>query len=107
MAVIAGVAVDIVANSKRPAASLCTVSGGMELCNVSAQGPISVSNRMAIAGDATWVVGAAAVAAGVVLVLVRRPPVKVEVTTGRRAPPPPPAAYLAPTLKGAVLAGSF
>ena len=100
-AVIAGVVVDVVAGSKRPAASLCKTSGGLTLCNVAAQGPISQSDRMALAGDVTWIVGAAAVAAGVALVLVRRP-------AGKDATSPPPAAaYLAPTPGGVLLTGRF
>jgi len=106
-AVIAGVAVDVVANGKRPAASLCTMSGGLTLCNVAAEGPITQSNRMAIAGDATWIAGAVAIAAGAVLVIVRRPgPVNAPVT-GQSTSASQAAAYLAPTLGGVMLAGQF
>jgi tetratricopeptide (TPR) repeat protein len=105
VALIAGIAVDIVANSKRPAPSLCKVSAGLTLCNVAAEGPITQSNRLAIAGDATWIVGAAAVAAGVALVLVRRP-LSMGATVGA-TPKPPMEAYLAPTAGGVVLGGRF
>ncbi len=103
--VIAGVVVDLIANAKRPAASLCKTTGGVTLCQTAAQDPIALSNRMAIAGDATWIAGAAAVAAGVVLVIVRRPAPQAD--AGPQAAPPPPAAYLAPRPGGLTLGGSF
>ena len=96
-AVIAGVAVDAVAVSRRPAVSLCKNVGGEELCKVEAQGPITTSNRLALAGDVTWAVGAAAIAAGAVLVLVRRPATAKDSAT----------AYLAPGLGSVVLGGQF
>jgi hypothetical protein len=101
-AVIAGVTVDLVANGKRPTSSLCMkASNGMTLCQTAAEGPIATSNRMAIAGDVTWIVGAAAVAAGVVLLVVRKKPAR------DMAAPPPAAAWVAPTAGGATLGGSF
>jgi hypothetical protein len=102
--VIAGVVVDLIANAKRPAASLCKTTGGVTLCQTAAQDPIALSNRMAIAGDVTWIAGAAAVAAGVVLVLVRRAPPS---DAGPQAAPRAPAAYLAPLPGGLMLGGSF
>jgi hypothetical protein len=104
--VIAGVAVDLVANGKRPSPSLCMkTSNGQTLCQVAAKGPISTSNTMAIAGDVTWIVGSLAVAAGVVLVVVRKKPAR------DMAAPPPAAAWVAPMVGvdggGAVLGGSF
>jgi hypothetical protein len=84
---------------------------GTTLCQGSAQGAISSSNRMAIAGDVTWILGSAAVAAGVVLIIVRRPaPASTPATTeapAAPAPPPPPAAWLAPAMGGVVLGGAF
>jgi hypothetical protein len=106
-AVIAGVAVDLVANGKRPSPSLCMkASNGQTLCQTAAEGPISTSNRMAIAGDVTWIVGAAAVATGVVLILVRKKPPR-----DMAAPPPAAALWVAPLVSvggsGAILGGSF
>jgi tetratricopeptide (TPR) repeat protein len=98
-AVIAGVAVDAVAASQRPAAALCKSVGGQELCKVEAQGPITSSSRTALAGDLTWAVGAAAIAAGAVLILMQRP------ATARDSSAP--AAYLAPGLGAVVLGGRF
>ncbi len=106
LAVIAGVSVDAAASKDRPGAGACKNVGGQNLCMTSAEGAITQSNRMAIAGDVTWIVGAAAVAAGAVLVVVRRPAPQAKDS----APPaaaPPPAAYLAPALGGVVLGGSF
>jgi hypothetical protein len=106
--VIGGVAVDIVANGKRPDPSLCKTSNGMTLCQSSASGPISTSDHLALAGDITWAVGAAAVAAGVTLILVRRNP---PAAAPDAAPPPaaaaPPAAWLAPMPGGLSLNGRF
>jgi hypothetical protein len=100
-AVIAGVSVDIVANGKRPPSALCMKSPtGQTLCQTSAEGPITTSNRMAIAGDVTWILGTVAVAAGVALVFVRRP-------HPADAAPPPRTAWLAPTPGGVLLGGSF
>ena len=104
VAVIAGVVVDFVSVSKRPDASLCKSSGGLNLCQTSAQGKISTSSTMALAGDITWAVGAAAVAAGAVLIIVRRPaPARSDV--GPPATAAPPAAWLAPG--GLILGGRF
>lgn len=99
-AVIAGVVVDAVASSARPAPSLCKPAGGQTLCEVDAQGPIATSNRLALAGDITWAVGAAAVATGVVLVLVQRPG---PATKDDAAP----TAYIAPGLGSVVLGWRF
>jgi tetratricopeptide (TPR) repeat protein len=107
-AVIAGVVVDVLANGKRPPASSCTMVSGQNLCLTSASSAISLSNRMAIAGDATWIVGAAAVATGAVLVILRRSPPPPD--AGPQQPGaalPPPAAYLAPLPGGLMLGGSF
>ncbi len=102
LAVVSGIALDAVAASKRPDPSLCKMSGGLNLCNVAAQGPITTSNHLAVAGDATWIVGAVAVAAGVALVIVRRPvTVNAEVTASA------PSVVLAPTSRGVVLVGQF
>ena len=105
-AIIAGVAVDVAASKDRPGAGVCKSVGGQNLCMSSAESAITQSNRMAIAGDVTWIIGAAAVAAGAVLVIVRRPAPQPKDS----APPaaaPAPAAYLAPALGGVVLGGSF
>ena len=65
-----------------------------------AQGPITTSNRLALAGDITWAVGAAAVAAGAVLIVVRRPGPAAKDEAA-------PAAYVAPGLGSVVLGGWF
>jgi len=72
VAVIAGVVVDGVAKSKRPPSSSCVTSSGLVLCQSSAESAITLSNRMAIAGDVTWIVGAVAVAGGVTWALLPR-----------------------------------
>jgi tetratricopeptide (TPR) repeat protein len=104
--VIGGVAVDVVANGKRPDPSLCKSSSGKTLCQSSASSAISTSDHLALAGDITWAVGAAAVAAGVTLVILRRnPPAAPDA-----APPPagaPPAAWISPMPGGLSLAGRF
>jgi hypothetical protein len=107
LAVIAGVAVDGVAAKDRPGAGACKTVGGQNLCMASAEGAISQSNRMAIAGDVTWIVGAAAVAAGAVLVILRRPTAQPQDSAPPRAAAAPPAAYLAPAPGGVILGGSF
>lgn len=101
VAIVAGVAVDAVAAKDRPASSACKTTGMGTFCMSSASGAIATSNRMAIAGDVTWIVGAAAVATGAVLVVLRRP--KQDAAPS----PPPPAAYLAPLPGGVMLGGSF
>jgi hypothetical protein len=107
-AVIAGVTVDGVAASKRPPSSLCMKSSsGQTLCQVAAESGITTSNRMAIAGDVTWIVGAAAVAAGVVLVIVKRSRPASDAAPPPAAAPPPPAAWLVPAPGGLMLGGSF
>jgi tetratricopeptide (TPR) repeat protein len=108
VAVIAGVVVDVVAKGKRPAASACKSFEGQTLCMSSASDAITQSNRMAVAGDVTWAVGAAAVAAGAVLILVRRP-AQSQAPSERAVPvaPVPPAAYLAPAPGGVMLGGWF
>jgi hypothetical protein len=98
-AVIAGVVVDVVAQGQRPAASLCKSVAGREICKVEAQGPITTSNRLALAGDVTWAVGAAAIAAGAVLILVRRPAAAKDSAA--------PAVVVAPGLGSVVLGGRF
>lgn len=74
-AVIAGVVVDGVAAGKRPSSStVCKKSGTSQLCLTSAKDDIKTSNTMAVAGDATWIIGAAAVATGAVLILTYKKP---------------------------------
>jgi tetratricopeptide (TPR) repeat protein len=99
-AVIAGVAVDIVANGKRPGADACKTTSGQTICRASAQDAIATSNRMAIAGDITWIVGAAAAAAGVTLIVVKT-------KQAHKDQAPPAAAWLAPAPGGVVLGGRF
>ncbi len=84
-AVIAGVAVDGAAASKRPDASTaCKKSGTSQLCLASAKDDIKTSNTLAVAGDVTWIIGAAAVATGGVLLLTyKRPTSKEPPKTGR------------------------
>jgi hypothetical protein len=108
-AVISGVVVDVVASTKRPGSSACKTSAGQTLCLTSAQDAITTSNRMAVAGDITWGVGAALVASGVVVVIVRRPRPLKDVGPSDTAPlpPRPPSAYLAPLPGGMMLGGSF
>jgi hypothetical protein len=88
-AVVAGVVVDGVASSVRPdAAKVCRVVGTDQICLQSAQSDITRGNRMAIGGDVTWIVGAAAIATGVVIIIIDRPKPKAQ--------PPAPIQPLAP-----------
>ena len=106
-AVISGVVVDIVAKTKRPDASACKTNGGQTLCLSTSANAIDTSNRLAIAGDVTWGIGAALIATGVVLVVVRRPRPLPPLPSDAAPPPRAPAAYLAPAPGGVMLGGSF
>jgi len=70
-AVIAGVVLDIVAFTQRPASTDCTDNKGSTLCLTSTKDPIKSSNRLAITGDVLWIVGAAAAGAGLALVILQ------------------------------------
>ncbi|MBI4952083.1 MAG: hypothetical protein HY908_08620 [Myxococcales bacterium] len=74
-AVIAGLSMDGVAASRRPdGATVCSTTTDLQLCRASARDDIAGSNALALAGDVSWILGAAAVVTGVVLV-VTAPPV--------------------------------
>jgi len=69
-AVIAGLVMDGVAASKRPnEEEACTQSGPGLLCRDALRSDIESSNTLAIAGDATWIVGSLVAAGGVVVLL--------------------------------------
>jgi tetratricopeptide (TPR) repeat protein len=104
--VLTGVLVDVAAALKRPDASLCKTTNGQTFCKAAAQGPIDLSNRLALAGDITWALGAAAVAAGAVLIFIRRPG-PVQRDSAPRPVAAPPAAWLAPAPGGVMLGGRF
>ncbi|MFO0617680.1 MAG: hypothetical protein U0414_34115 [Polyangiaceae bacterium] len=73
-AVIAGVAVDAAAAAQRPdEASVCKANGAGQVCLGSAKEDIDASNRMAIAGDVTWISGLAIAGAGAIILIVDRP----------------------------------
>ncbi|MBM4357884.1 MAG: tetratricopeptide repeat protein [Deltaproteobacteria bacterium] len=68
---IAGVALDLVAASQRSdLGGACRTTAAGQLCLASERSAIERSNTMAIAGDISWSVGAAAATAGVVVLLV-------------------------------------
>jgi tetratricopeptide (TPR) repeat protein len=100
-AIVAGVVVAAVGAGKRPDDAACKTSGGKTFCLDSARSGIQSSNTLAIAGDVTWIVGAAAAAAGVTLIVLRK------VSASKEAAAPPPAAYLVPTGTGLAIRGSF
>ncbi|MBW2458714.1 MAG: tetratricopeptide repeat protein [Deltaproteobacteria bacterium] len=67
-AVIAGVVMDIVAGTTRPSEDeACTEQGGSLLCRDALRDDIETSNQLAIAGDITWIAGAAMAAGGVIV----------------------------------------
>ncbi len=68
VAVAAGVVLDVVASGQRPdSATACAQGSGKTLCKDSAKGAIESSSTLALAGDITWIAGAAIAATGVVL----------------------------------------
>jgi tetratricopeptide (TPR) repeat protein len=69
-AVIAGVIMDGVAASQRPSEEeACLQTDGGLFCRDSLRDDIESSNRLAIAGDATWIIGSLVAASGVVVLL--------------------------------------
>ncbi len=73
-AVAAGVIMDVVANSQRPDESTaCANRGDQLLCRDALRPEIVNNNNLAIAGDVTWMAGAAMVVSGVVVLLVAGP----------------------------------
>lgn len=101
-AIIAGVSLDIVAAGKRPdATKVCKSAGDKSLCLSSAKDDIGTSKTLALAGDITWAVGAAAAAAGVALVITKK------VMASREAQAPPPAAMIVPNGAGLAVIGRF
>jgi tetratricopeptide (TPR) repeat protein len=69
-AVIAGVVMDIIAHTSRPdEAAACTDTNETLLCRESSRSDIENSNTLAIAGDITWIAGAAIAASGIGVVL--------------------------------------
>ncbi len=68
LAVVAGVVLDVVAAGQRPDPNTACASGaGKTLCKEAAKGDIESSSTLALAGDITWIAGAAIAATGVVL----------------------------------------
>lgn len=86
-AVVAGVVMDIIANSSRPdEAQACTTAGDRLLCRDAQRDDIEKSNTLAIAGDVTWIAGAVVAAAGAtVLVLTATRVIRVGGTTTERS----------------------
>lgn len=73
-AIIAGLAVDGAAAAQRPDdTQVCKPNGDETICLASAKDDIATSNRLAIAGDVTWISGVAIAAAGVIILIVDRP----------------------------------
>lgn len=73
-AIIAGVAVDGAAAAQRPDdGTVCKPNGDGTICLGSAKDDIDGSNRLAIAGDVTWISGLAIAATGVIILIVDRP----------------------------------
>jgi tetratricopeptide (TPR) repeat protein len=65
---IAGVVLDVVAAGQRPDPNtVCASGAGKTLCKESAKGGIESSSTLALAGDISWIAGAAIAATGVVL----------------------------------------
>ena len=75
-AVVAGVVMDIVAASSRPSEDeACIDQEGSLLCRDALRDDIETSNTLAIAGDITWIAGAALAAGGVVVLFTLVEPV--------------------------------
>jgi tetratricopeptide (TPR) repeat protein len=69
-AIVAGVIMDAVAAGARPdEAEACSDVDGQLLCRDDLRGDIESSNTLAIAGDITWIAGAAVAAGGVAVLL--------------------------------------
>jgi tetratricopeptide (TPR) repeat protein len=69
-AVVAGVVMDIVAGAGRPAEDeVCVDQGGQLLCTDDSRDDIERTDTLAIAGDITWIAGAAIAAGGVAVLL--------------------------------------
>lgn len=103
VAVGTGVALDLLAAGRRPdTAMACRASAGREICIDSARSDIETSNMLAIAGDVTWIAGAALAGAGIFLLLTHGG----EAEAGARR-----AAWIAPAASpkggGLALGGSF
>lgn len=98
--VIAGVVLDILAETKRPGADSCKDAGGQTYCLATAKDSIKSSNTLAITGDALWIGGAVVAATGAVLLIVLRPPATKDASPG-------PSAYLAPMPGGVLFGGTF
>lgn len=86
-AIIAGVAVVGAAAATRPDESVvCKASGDNQVCLESARDDIAASNRMAIAGDVTWISGLAIAGAGAIILIVDRPKSSAPKKTGTTSP---------------------
>lgn len=73
-AIIAGVAVVGAAAAQRPDESaVCKANAAGQVCLASAKEDIDSSNRLAIAGDVTWISGLAIAGAGAIILIVDRP----------------------------------
>lgn len=74
VAVLAGVTLDLIANSRRPdAATACQPAGALTLCRESSKSDIQSSNTLATVGDVVWIVGGVAAAGGVAILLLGGP----------------------------------
>lgn len=71
-ALIAGIVMDVIAAGKRPPADACKTAAGGTFCLSSAKDGLSSSKTLALAGDVTWAVGAAAAATGVTLIVLKK-----------------------------------
>ena len=68
VAVLAGVALDVVATVQRPSTNTdCIANGGKTICRESAKGAIESSGTLALVGDITWITGAVLAGAGAAL----------------------------------------
>lgn len=94
---VAGVAVDVVAKTKRPPSGDCADVNGKTFCKSTAADAVKSSNTLAIVGDALWITGAAAAAAGVTLIFVLKPKDQTPATTG----------YITPAAGGFVMGARF
>lgn len=101
-AIITGVILDGVAAAKRPAQDeACADADGQLLCLQDQRDDIETSNTLAIAGDITWIAGAAIGAAGVVVLFTLASDDDNDGGTARVVP------IVSPTTGGVVLTTRF
>ncbi len=85
-AVIAGVVMDVVAASARPEeAEACTIMNDRQLCREAARDDIESTNTLALAGDITWIAGAAVAASGATILVLSATGVLKKSADGRHA----------------------